>query len=185
MAEEQASQVGAENQTNEQASASQDDKTVSELERARREAASYRTKLRETEAKLKEAEPVLAEYQKAQDAQKSEAQKAAERAQAAEAKVQAAEAKAQRAERVAIATRLAAKAGVDPDIVPYLDVDKLDLDDEKKALDILGKLASAKGASAGGASNPGRSGASGTSDDELRKLYFGGGGNRPTIFGGN
>ena len=48
-----------------------------EIEKVRREAASYRTKLRE-------AEPQLAEYQKYLDSQKSEAQKLAEAKDAAE-----------------------------------------------------------------------------------------------------
>jgi hypothetical protein len=47
------------------------DKTVSELERARKDAANYRTKLRELEGKWKEAEPVLVEFQKQQDAKVS------------------------------------------------------------------------------------------------------------------
>jgi hypothetical protein len=68
-------------------------------------------------------------------------------------------------------------------VVQYLDLSKLDLDDEKAALDVLGKLAAAR-QTANSASNPGRSGAQGESADELRQFYFGGGRNKPMIFGG-
>jgi hypothetical protein len=81
-------------------------------------------------------------------------------------------------------TRLATRAGVDLDLVPFLDLSKLDLADEAKALEVLGKLATAR-STANGASNPGRSGAAGMSDAEKRAFYFDGGArNKTTIFGG-
>ena len=159
-------------------------KEASELERARKEAANYRTKLRDLEAKWKEAEPVLTQFQQQQDAQKSEAQKAMDRATEAERKAAEQTAAAERSQRELQVTRLAIKAGVDLDLVPYLDLSKLDLADEKAALEVLGKLAAAR-QTANGASNPGRGGATGPNDAELRGLYFGGGGrSKTTIFGG-
>ena len=169
--------------TDEQASTAPD-KTASELERARKDAAKYRTELRDLQSKWKEAEPVLADYQKQQDAQKSETQKLADAIADAQRKAAESQAAAERAQRELAVTRLATKAGVDLDLVPYLDLSKLDLDDESKAMEILGKLASAR-QQASSASNPGRNGATGESDGDLRKLYFGGGRNAPSIFGGN
>ena len=157
----------------------QDDKTASELERARKEAAKYRTRAQAAEKQLKDAEPVLAEYQKQQEAQKTEAQKAAERASAAEAKAQEAEAKAARAEKVLALTRLATQANVNPDILDMLDLDKFDVTDEKATMAQLGKLATAK---AGGASNPGR-GTAPLSDDEMRAEVYGQR-RKSSIFGG-
>lgn len=159
------------------------DKTASELERARREAANYRTKLREAEARLKETEPLVTQFQQQQDAQKSEAQKALERTAQLERELAERDSAIQRIQRETAALRLATKAGVDPDLVGLLDLSKIDLDDEKAALETLGKFASAQRA-ASNASNPGRTGPAGASEDELRALYFGGGRNRPAIFGG-
>jgi len=180
MSDELLPQAGGDEQADEQASSA---KAVSELERARKEAANYRTKLRELEGKWKEAEPVLVQFQQQQDAQKSEAQKLAERLAEAERKAADSESTAQRAMREAKLVRLATKAGVDPDVAGLLDLSKLDLDDEKATLETLGKLAAAR-QTANGASNPARGGAQGETDDELRKFYFGGGRNKPTIFGG-
>ncbi len=173
-------QAGADTPAEEQASSAKEE---SELKRARDEAAKYRTQLRDLEGKWKAAEPVLTEYQTLKESQKSEAQKLAD--QLAEANKRAADSDtvAQRAVREAKLVRMATKAGVDPDVAALLDLSKLDLDDEKATLDTLGKLAAARG-TANSASNPARSGAQGESDAELRQLYFGGGRNKPTIFGG-
>jgi hypothetical protein len=159
------------------------DKTVSELERARKDAANYRTKLRELEGKWKEAEPVLVEFQKQQDAQKSEAQRLADQVAAANKLAADNQAAAERAQKELQVTRLAIEAGVNLDLVPFLDLSKLDLTDEAKALEVLGKLATAK-QTANSASNPGRTGAAGADEAELRRIFFGGGRNQPTIFGG-
>lgn len=182
MSDELLPQAGGE-QAEEQASTATE-KEASELERARKEAAKYRTQLRDLEGKWKQAEPVLAEYQKQQEAQKTEAQKLADAI--ADAKRQAAESQtaAERAQRELQVTRLATKAGVDLDLVPFLDLSKLDLEDEPKAMEVLGKLAAAR-QTANGASNPGRGGAQGPTVEELRDTYFGGGRNKPLIFGGN
>ena len=167
-------------QTNEQASSAKEE---SELKRARDDAAKYRTQLRELEVKWKAAEPVLTEFQKLQDSQKSEAQKLAEQLADANKRAAEHESAAQRAQREAKLVRLATKAGVDPDVAALLDLSKLDLDNEKSALEILGKLGTAR-STANSASNPERNGGSGPSDAELRQFYFGGARSKPTIFGG-
>lgn len=161
----------------------QDGKTASELERARKEAAKYRTERNELKARLDAAEPVLAQYQEQQSAQKSEAQKLAEQVAAMQKQIADAETAAQRAQREAALTRLAVKANVDPDILPYLDVSKIDVDDEAAALGVLGKLASVRRA-ATAASDPGRGGAAKPSDEELRAYYLGGQRGGSKIFGG-
>jgi hypothetical protein len=93
------------------------------------------------------------------------------------------QAAAERAQKELQVTRLAIEAGVNLDLVPFLDLSKLDLTDEAKALEVLGKLATAK-QTANSASNPGRTGAAGADEAELRRIFFGGGRNQPTIFGG-
>jgi len=160
----------------------QDDKTASELERARREAAKYRTQAAELKKWREQVEPTLTQFQQQQDAQKSDAQKAQERAADLERQLAERDAAIANAQREAAVMRLATKAGVDPDLVGLLDLSKIDVDDEKAALETLGKFAAARAAA--GASNPGRAGAAQPSDEELRAYYFGGGRNRPTIFGG-
>lgn len=159
-----------------------DDKiTAKELERARREAATYRTKLRETESQLKELQPLVDQFRAAQDAQKTDAQKAIERAAELERRLAEQETAAAAAQRQAALTKLATKAGVDPDLVDYLDTSKLDLDDEKSTLAVLAKLAT-RAPAAG--SNPSRDGSAKPSADELRAELFGNRRGRTSIFGG-
>lgn len=158
-----------------------DDKTAKELERARREAATYRTKLRETESQLKELQPLVEQFRAAQDAQKTDAQKAIERAAELERRLAEKEAAAAAAQRQAALTKLATKAGVDPDLVEYLDTSRLDLDDEKATLAVLAKLAT-RAPAAG--SNPSREQSGKPTADELRAELFGNRRGRPSIFGG-
>ena len=77
--------------------------------------------------------------------------------------------------------RLAAKAGVDPDVAALLDLSKLDLSDEKKALETLARL---KGTSASASQARPGAAAGGASDDELRARFFGTGRQKSSIFGG-
>lgn len=179
MSDELTPQAGADDQADEQASSGNE-----EVTKLRNEAARWRTKLRDTEKTLNELKPLAEQFRAAQDAQKSEAQKALEERDAARAEVAQAKAEAMRAQQEAKLTRLATKAGVDPDVAALLDLSKLDLDDEKAMLDTLGKLATAR-QTANSASNPARNGANGPSDEQLRQTYFGGGGrSKTTIFGG-
>lgn len=139
---------------------------------------------RDLEGKWKAAEPVLSEYQKQQEAQKSEAQKLADQIAAINAKLAEQTSAAEKATSEAKLTRLAAKANINFDLLDLIDISKLDLNDEDATLKKLAVLATAR-QTANGASNPGRSGATGMTDDEKRDLYFNGGmRNKPTIFGG-
>jgi len=160
----------------------QDEKTVSELQRARREAAKYRTEAAELKKWREQVEPTLAQFQKQQEAQKTDAQKAQERAADLERQLAERDSAIARVQREAAAVRLATKAGVDPDLVSLIDLSKIDFEDEEAAVKVLSKFAAARVAAS--ASNPGRAGPAAPSDDELRGLYFGRAGNKPTIFGG-
>lgn len=140
-----------------------DEKYVTEL---REEAAGYRKQLRETQAALKELQT-----------QAGETPKLAEKLTALEAQLGEATRKAEAAERLATATRIGAKAGVDADIIALLDLSKLDLTDEKKALETLSRLASKP------AGSQARPGATGQSADDLH-AYFWGAPRTSTIFGG-
>lgn len=142
-----------------------------EMAKLRAEAAKWRTKLRDAEGQLKEVQPLAEKYREAEEAEKSEAEKLRDRLSELEAKTAQAEARAARAQREATAARLAARAGVDPEIVALLDIDKLELDDEAAALAQLKKLAAVK-PGGGGPSNPARTQASGPTEDELHAQYF-------------
>lgn len=139
-----------------------DEQYVTEL---RSEAAGYRKQLREVQATLKELQ------EKEGDSQATAAKLAGLEAQLAEAA-----AKADVAQKQAQLVRLAVKAGVDPDVASLLDLSKIDLSNEKAALETLSKLAGPRGNQV----RPG--GVAGTSDAELRAAMFG---PRPSkLFGG-
>jgi predicted RNase H-like nuclease (RuvC/YqgF family) len=159
--------------------------TPTEIARLSRENQKWRTQLRETQAQLKELQPLAEQFKATQEAQKTEAQKLADQLAEATRKAQESDNAAQRAVREAKAIRLMTKAGVDPDLLDIIDLNKLDLDNEEEALKQLAKLPSASAKqTANSASNPGRTGAAGADEAELRRIFFGGGRNQPTIFGG-
>lgn len=84
------------------------------------------------------------------------------------------------ARKEATLARLAAKAGItDADVLGMLDISKIDLSDEDKALATLGKFATPGGVAK---AKPGAVGNTGMTADELRDRYWGAG-NKTTIFG--
>lgn len=149
------------------------------VEELRQEAARYRTQLRDTQTQLKELQPKAEQFDQLQEAQKSSEQKLQERLTALEADLAAKAAEAERAQKQAQLTRLATKAGVDPDILDLLDLGKLDLSDEKKVLEVLGRFAK----TAAGAQVKPSGAATGETEAELRKQFFGGQ-SKTMIFGG-
>jgi hypothetical protein len=135
--------------------APQENKEVAEL---RAEAAKWRTQFRETQTALKELQSAAGDNSKL-----------TEKLATLEAQVAEKVAAADRAAKEAQAMRLAAKAGVDPDLVALLDLSKIDLSDEKKALETLAKL---KGVSANASqARPGMT-ANGTLTDEERRAQI-------------
>ena len=148
-------------------------------ERLAAEAAKWRLKVRDLEAQLKDILPKAQQFEQLQESQKSEAQKLAERIAALEAEVLAKNAAAEQATKQTQLLRLATKAGVDPDVAALLDMSKIDLTDEKAAMETLSKFARpANGAQV----KPGAVGATGLTDADLRNRYFGA--SKTTIFGG-
>ncbi len=150
------------------------------VEELRAENAKWRSQLRDTQSQLKELQPKAAQFDQLQESQKTAEQKLQERLSALEADLASKAAEAERAQKQAQLTRLATKAGVDPDIIDLLDLGKLDLTDEKKALEVLGRFAKT---AAGAQVKPGAGAATGETADELRKRYFGGQ-SKTMIFGG-
>lgn len=146
-----------------------------EIKALRAEAAKYRVERNEAQSRIKELEPAAQKLTELEEAQKSEEQKLREKLERLEAEKQAAEQAAELARRESSFARLAAKAGVDPEIAALLDISKFNLSDEAAALETLSKLKPiAK--SIGGPSNPAQNGASNKqTDDELRYMMFGGG----------
>jgi hypothetical protein len=140
------------------------EKDVSDL---RNEAAKYRTQLRETQDALKQLK-----------AEAGGNKDLADKVAALEAQVAEKAAAADKAGKEAQLVRLAAKAGIDPDVAALLDLSKIDLGDEKKALETLAKLAPAKG----GQPRPG--GGQGSGDEDLRTWYKQARGRPGSMFGG-
>jgi hypothetical protein len=92
-----------------------------------------------------------------------------------------AQAEAESASKRADLVRLAAKAGVPVDVAELIDLSKIDLKDEAKALEKLGKLAAP--ASKANPARPGTFMNTGLTDSELRQEIYGGRAN--SIFGGS
>lgn len=149
------------------------------VEGLRAEAAKYRTQLRETQTQLKELQPKAQQFDQLQEAQKTQEQKLQERLAALEADLAAKAAEAEAAQKRTQLTRLATKAGVDPDLVELLDLGKLDLTDEKKVLEVLGRFARVAG---GAQVKPG--GESGKETEAEMRARFFGGRSQTMIFGG-
>lgn len=149
------------------------------VEELRQEAAKYRTQLRETQGQLKELQPKAQQYDQLQEAQKTQEQKLQERLAALEADLAAKAADAERAQKQAQLVRLATKAGVDPDVVDLLDLGKLDLTDEKKTMEVLGRFARTV---AGAQVKPGGE-SGGETEADMRARFFGGK-SKSMIFGG-
>lgn len=143
------------------------------------ENAKWRLKVRDLEAQLQQLQPKAAKFDEQQESQKSEQQKLQERLAALEADLARSKAAADVAQKQAQLTRLATKAGVDPDVIDLLDLSKLDLTDETKAIQVLGRFAKT---AAGAQVKPGGA-ATGDTEAELRKQFFGGQ-SKTMIFGG-
>jgi hypothetical protein len=139
------------------------------VEELRAEAAKYRTQLREAQTQLKDLAP------KAQGSEELAVKLAA-----LEADLAAKSTEAERATKQAQLVRIASKAGIDPDIAELLDLSKLDLSDEAKVVEILGKF---RPAANGAQVRPGTVGNTGMTEAELRNTYFGGK-SKTSIFGG-
>ena len=139
------------------------------VKQLRDEAAEWRVKFKETQTQLKD----LA-------AKSTDATQLTERLTALEAELAQKAAAADAATKQAQLLRLASKAGVDPDVAALLDIGKLNLDDEAKALEVLGKFAIKNN---GQQVKPGGATVGGETEADPRKRYFGGQ-SRPTIFGG-
>lgn len=133
----------------------------------RREAANYRTQLRDAQAALK----------KLQDGQANVEELRAQLA-ALETSLAEKTAAADKATREATVLRLA--PGIDPDVLNLLDLSKLDLSDEAKARATLARLAAPAQTTQ---AKPGSVGNTGLTEAELRERYWGSSGRKATIFG--
>lgn len=152
------------------------------LERANAQAARARVEAKELRTKVDTLSPAAQRLSELEDAQKSETDKLAEQLRKLQAEREQAAQDAARARAEASLVRLAAKAGVDPDLATLLDVSKLDLDDEDAVIATLRKFAPAR-ATGGGASNPtGDSVTQSQTDAILDRLLNGG--RKSTLFGG-
>lgn len=139
------------------------------VQQLRDEAAKWRTQFREVQTQVKEL-----------TGKAGDSEKLGERLKALEAELAQKTAAAETATKQAQLIRLATKAGVDPDVAALLDLSKVNLEDEAKALEVLAKFAKP---ATGQQVKPGAVGATGLTDAELRQRYFGGQ-QKSSIFGG-
>jgi chromosome segregation ATPase len=160
------------------------DATVFDAEyvsKLRGEAAGYRTKLREMEQQLKQLQPLAQKAKQLEDAQKSESQKLADQLAAITAERDSVKAQAEAAAKQAALIKIAAKAGVAPDVLDLLNVGAFDLSDEQATIDRLKALAPKSAVSGGAVSNPARSQGDGQLSPEE---WFKNLNRQNTIFGG-
>lgn len=153
-----------------------------QVTKLRAEAAKWRTQLRDVEKQLRSVLPKAEQLEQLELTKETEGQKLTEKIAELEENLSKSAAMAVRAQQESLVVKLAAKAGVDPEIAALLDLSKLDLEDEEKALETLGKLA-VTGTAGGRPTNPGRVEAVQATDAELRELYFGNT-RKSAIFGG-
>lgn len=140
-----------------------------QVDKLRKEAAKWRTQLREAQAQIEELSPLAEQYREQQEAQKTEAEKA--QALIADLQRQMAEKDAAVAQAAAEAQllRMATKAGVDPDVAAMLDMSKLDLENEDATVETLKKFAPQARVSS--TANPERGAGGVDKETELRDWY--------------
>ena len=139
----------------------------------RAENAKHRTNASTLKKQLAEVQPLAEKFQQQEEAQKSEVQKALDELASMQLQLETANAAVDLADKQQVLLALASKAGVNADVLPFLNVAAFDLDDEAKTLEAL-KVLARPGNSSGGASNPGR-GPQTESDENRRTRIFGGG----------
>ena len=144
-----------------------DEGTVKEL---REESAKWRTQFREAQAAIRELE-----------ARAGDGEKVKESLRGLQAQLESKAVELERALKAASVVRLAAKAGVDPDVAALLDMDKIDITDEAKALDVLKRLAPKM---PGNHAKPGQGAVVTDSDEALHQRFFGRSSAGSGIFGG-
>lgn len=152
------------------------------VKQLRQEAAGFRTQLREAQEQIKQLSPLAEKARQLEEAQKSEAQKLSEQLAALQAERDSVAKQAALAAKQTTLVKLAAKAGVAPDVLDLLNVDAFDVTDEAATVAKLQTLAP-KSASGGSASNPARTA---DSNGQLtpEEWYKARTGKRPSIFGG-
>ena len=138
----------------------------------RAENAKHRTKASALKKQLAEVKPLAAKFQEQEEAQKTEVQKALDELATMQQQLETANAAVDLANKQQVLLAMASKAGVNADVLPFLNVAAFDLDDEAKTLEAL-KVLARPGNSGGSASNPGRSPQT-ESDEEKRTRIFGG-----------
>lgn len=134
-----------------------------EITDLRQESAKWRTQFQATQTALKELQTQAGDNKTLSD-----------KLAGLEAQLAKAAADAETATKANQLIRLAVKAGVDPDVAALLDLSKVDLTDERKALEVLSKL---KGSSGGKQAKPGVD-----STEDLRAQLFSA--RKTSIFGG-
>ena len=97
-----------------------------EIKKLREEAAKWRVQYRDAEKQVKELSPAAKRLQELEESQKSEEQKLRDKIATMEAATKQAEANAERANKEAKLIKIAASAGVSPDLAALLDISKLD-----------------------------------------------------------
>lgn len=156
-----------------------------EIKKLRDEAANRRVKAKELEAQLAELKPLAEKFNELEEAKKSEEQKLREQLEALKQEKLQAEQTALTAQRQAKLSTLASKAGVDVELLQFLDLSKFDFDNEDSILETLERFKpKAQKPSGGKEVNPQANGNNAVSEADLVNQYFRlGGRNAGSAFG--
>lgn len=157
---------------------------AAEIKKLREESAKWRTQFRDAEKQVKALSPAAQKLAELEEAQKSEEQKLKERlAQMEKTTAEAKQAAEIASKQLKLAT-LAQKAAVPPELVPLLDLSKLDFEDEDATIETLKKFAvKTPSANGGGASNPANPDNTQPTEKQLIDQYFRRAGRGVSIFG--
>lgn len=152
-----------------------------EIKALRAEAAKYRTERNEFKQRAEQLSPLAEKAQQLEEAGKSELQKLAEQQAALQKQLADAQAQAALANKRQQLTTLAAQQGVNPAVLPFLDVNAFNLEDTEATAEALKAFAATSRPNGGGVSNPsnGSHRPAETPDDRRQRLF---GGGQPTIF---
>lgn len=158
---------------------------IAENEKLRKENASRRIQNRDLTSELETLKPLAEKFTELEEAKKSEEQKLREQLEALKQEKLQAEQTALIAQRQAKLSTLAGKAGVDVELLQFLDLSKFDFDNEDSILETLERFKPKVQKPSGGKEvNPQANGNNAVSEADLINEYFRlGGRNAGSAFG--
>lgn len=185
-AENTAANLDSEQPTSGAQDATQDRDYEAEIKKLREENAVRRLKAKELEKQLLELKPLADKAKEQEEAQKSAEQKLLEQLEALKKEKAQAEQQALVATQTAALTKLATMAGIDVEVIKFLDLGKFDFENEKSILETLELLkpkALPQPPKGGAVVNPQSNGNVVTEADLMEQYFRPGGRNAGKAFG--